>query len=29
MGGGDVGETRVLMPANANPWYVLMTLYGE
>jgi hypothetical protein len=28
-GGGDVGETRVLKPANQNPWYVLMTLYGE
>jgi hypothetical protein len=24
-----VGEGRVLTPANANPWYVLMTLYGE
>jgi Pentapeptide repeats (9 copies) len=25
----DEGEKRVLKPANENPWYVLMTLYGE
>jgi hypothetical protein len=23
------GKTRVLAPANENPWYVLMTLHGE
>ena len=22
-------EKRALTPANQNPWYVLMTLYGE
>lgn len=25
----DVTKTKALTPANANPWYVLMTLYGE
>lgn len=28
-GVGDMGAVRALTPANANPWYVLMTLYGE
>jgi hypothetical protein len=27
--GVDEGSKRVLKPANENPWYVLMTLYGE
>ena len=29
MADGEVEEKRVLKPANENPWYVLMTLYGE